>query len=417
MKNFFLLFVAFCLLHPLQAQVNFGLVAHYAFNNNDDTIVIDETGNLANNGIATTTTYECGVEGRALRFDGNDDFVLFNSTVVREIFGTEDFSLSFYFKSLNSSQVGTQTILTKRDPCSNNFAFAVRYTPNSQSINVLLSEDVTLNANFIEQVDPNRCWHHVAIVRDVNDIFLYLDGQLASSKSFQERIDISSDDLPLLAGESSCPVSDAKFEGLLDELRLYNRALTRQEVQALFFRPDEIGNGFVDLGVLKDTILYLGNTVETFVTNTCASSFQWLPDTGVQNPDTSHTVLEPTTTTTYTLEFTDVYGCTAQDFFRITVIDPDSLVCQAFLPNAFTPNNDGLNETFGIDNPFALTDFVSIEIYDRWGSLLFQSTDPTQRWDGSFKGTLLNPGTFMYRVRYRCDGVEIGDAGSFIMIR
>ena len=404
-------------LNSIQAQTEFGLVAFYPFDNNDDTIIIDETGNLANNGISTTTLYDCGVEGRSIRFDGIDDNIVLNSTAIKDLFGTEDFSLSFYFKAFNSNQVGTQTLISKRDPCSIDFAFAVRYTPGTQFINVLLSEDFELSANFIESLDPLRCWHHVAIVRDVNEILLYLDGRLATSSTFDQRIDITTDDLPLIIGQSSCPTSDANFEGLMDEIRLYNRSLNRLEIEELFLRPDEIGNGFVDLNVNKDTILYLGNAIETFITNTCAEAFQWQPVDGVEDPGSAITFLEPEQTTTYALEFIDNFGCTAVDSFRVTVIDPDSLQCKAFLPNAFTPNLDGLNETFGIDNPFALTDFISFEIFDRWGGLIFQTTDPFLRWDGTFKGSRLNPGGYFYKVRYRCENEEFIDSGTVMMMR
>ena len=223
--------------------------------------------------------------------------------------------------------------------------------------------------------------------------------------------------MPLLVGPSSCLATDGPFEGFLDELLLYNRALTDEEVKSIFQRPDQIGNGFTTLELPKDTILYLGNSIQTLITNSCASSFAWSPTTGVANPSNPQTLITPDVTTTYTLTFLDNFNCTATDQILVTVIDPADLDCKAFLPNAFTPNNDGRNDLFGIDNPYVMTDFISLEFFDRWGNLMFFTEDPFQRWDGAFRGQAVNPGVVLYKVRYRCSGEEQVQSGTITIIR
>ena len=157
--------------------------------------------------------------------------------------------------------------------------------------------------------------------------------------------------------------------------------------------------------------------METYITNTCAEQFLWSPMDGVQDETNPNTVLSPTETTTYYLAFTDLFGCTALDSLIITVVDPADLECEAFLPNTFTPNGDGLNETFGIDNPFALPDFIGLSIYDRIGYEVFWTDDPTERWDGSYRSTKVNPGVYVYRVQYMCNGEEKVEAGSITVMR
>ncbi|MEM1217458.1 MAG: LamG-like jellyroll fold domain-containing protein [Bacteroidota bacterium] len=399
------------------AQTTFGLVAHYSFDNDTDTVVVDETGNLSNNGFSNISVYDCGVRGNAIRFNGMGDEVILDGSAVKEAFGTEDFTLSFYFKPLNSNQVTNMTILSKRNDCSNNNALAVRYTPNDRFLNVLVSENNLLSASFITPLSQERCWYHVTIVRDGTNLLLYIDGVLVDTDAHPERIDLTSDNLPLLLGTSSCNATDGSYEGFLDEVRIYNRSLSKQEVKELFFRPDEIGNGFVDLGVEKDTILFLGNFMETYITNTCADQFSWSPLDGVQDETNPNTILSPTETTTYYLAFTDLFGCTAVDSLLITVVDPADLECEAFLPNTFTPNGDGLNETFGIDNPFALPNFIALSIYDRIGNEVFWTDNPTERWDGSYRSTKVNPGVYIYRVQYMCNGEEKVEAGSITIMR
>lgn len=90
--------------------------------------------------------------------------------------------------------------------------------------------------------------------------------------------------------------------------------------------------------------------------------------------------------------------CFKQDFaFSISVDE-----CQSYLwvPNAFTPNNDGTNDCFApvLSNYTAGT--FQITITDRWGNLVFAANTPEQCWDGSFKGTIIQ-GVYTYRITYR----------------
>ena len=103
----------------------------------------------------------------------------------------------------------------------------------------------------------------------------------------------------------------------------------------------------------------------------------------------------------------------------MTVIDPATLDCNTiFIPNAFTPGGSpGRNDAFGISTPFAVNDFISFEIFDRWGGRVFNAVDPFQTWDGSFQDKPVNPGVFLYRLRYRCDGVEKLKTGSLTLLR
>ena len=67
-----------------------------------------------------------------------------------------------------------------------------------------------------------------------------------------------------------------------------------------------------------------------------------------------------------------------------------------YIPGAFTPNGDGINDTFGIQGE-SIASFA-IQVYNRWGQLVYQSQDATQSWDGSFKGTPAPQGTYVYKV-------------------
>lgn len=67
-----------------------------------------------------------------------------------------------------------------------------------------------------------------------------------------------------------------------------------------------------------------------------------------------------------------------------------------YIPNTFTPNNDGINDTFGV-NGEAIKDFNMV-IYNRWGDQVFSSDNTNARWDGTFQGKKVSSGTYVYKV-------------------
>lgn len=74
--------------------------------------------------------------------------------------------------------------------------------------------------------------------------------------------------------------------------------------------------------------------------------------------------------------------------------------CKIYFPNTFSPNNDGFNDEFF---PVSPCDFLEYEltIFDRWGQLVFRSSEENEKWDGSMKGRLLDSGVFAYLFQYR----------------
>ncbi|MBS4064552.1 MAG: gliding motility-associated C-terminal domain-containing protein [Chitinophagaceae bacterium] len=69
-----------------------------------------------------------------------------------------------------------------------------------------------------------------------------------------------------------------------------------------------------------------------------------------------------------------------------------------YLPNAFTPNKDGLNDCFGVKNWGLITEF-KLAVYNRWGEEVFYTTNPSNCWDGTYKGVQQNPGNYVYHIK------------------
>lgn len=128
------------------------------------------------------------------------------------------------------------------------------------------------------------------------------------------------------------------------------------------------------------------------------SKFSWNLGDGtidsVRN-NISH-VYSDTGTYTVTLSVENDWGCTDQISYTVYV----QPVFHFYIPNAFSPDGDGLNETFngkgfGFDknDPNAF----NMKIYDRWGELIYESTDYAKGWDGTNNGTPLKPDAFVYK--------------------
>lgn len=91
-------------------------------------------------------------------------------------------------------------------------------------------------------------------------------------------------------------------------------------------------------------------------------------------------------------------GCTAMDSVQTT---PPSATL--YFPNAFSPNDDGINETFGAEG--TLLDRYELLVFDRWGGVIFESMDPAIRWDGTVDGEPVMNGIYQYK--YTVKGLKL----------
>ena len=145
-------------------------------------------------------------------------------------------------------------------------------------------------------------------------------------------------------------------------------------------------------------------------------NYVWTPSTGLSDPNISDPTATLTSTTTFTINVTDAFGCTWQDQVTIYVTD---VICEEpyiYVPNAFTPNQDGKNDILYVESSVGYE--LQFMIYDRWGELVFETNDLDQGWDGRFKGKLLSPGVYVYHLKFTCYSNEIfTKKGNITLIR
>jgi gliding motility-associated-like protein len=140
--------------------------------------------------------------------------------------------------------------------------------------------------------------------------------------------------------------------------------------------------------------------------------YQWSPSTGLDNDTIPDPVASPKQSTVYTVAISDANGCTAIRQVRITIIQDNNI----FVPNSFSPNGDGSNEKLFVrgNNLYG----VRLTVFDRWGEKVFETTDQSQGWDGTYNGKELDPGVFTYVVTVNYNNKESAtQSGTVTLIR
>jgi gliding motility-associated-like protein len=145
------------------------------------------------------------------------------------------------------------------------------------------------------------------------------------------------------------------------------------------------------------------------------AKYAWAPVETLNNPFIPNPVASPAATTTYSVVVTTAQGCVGQDSITVNV-SADLAKNGIQIPNAFTPNGDGLNDCFGVRFLGAISN-LKLSVYDRWGSRVFYTTNPTQCWDGKFKGRDVKSDVFIYHVSATTRCGEITKKGTVTLIR
>lgn len=406
MRRFFfacgLIVACVCIALQTVAQTSIGLVAYYSF---DDCDAFDDSGNGANGVIGGSPQCVCGPSGNALQFDGGLDEVRFLGNF--NILFTGDFTISFYF--LPGNAIGIIDLLSKKENCTIDNSVAIRYESGSRTIRAEISKSINFRSESRATLPMQSCWHHITWVRNGNTLLLYVNGTLVQTVNTPGFLDVVNNGVMSIANSPCLANGEQRFSGRLDELRMYNRALSTAEVQGLFTPVDRIAT--------RDVFVFLGESVQVEVPSTCANSYTWSPAAGVSNPSIAEPLITPSQSVTYQLRM-DYATCIARDTLRITVIDSSLVECaDVFMPNAFTPNGDQLNDVFGMSNKFFLGEFIALEIYDRWGTMLFRGTVLEDKWDGTYRGESSIPDLYLYKLYYRCEGTDYVKAGAVSLIR
>lgn len=120
--------------------------------------------------------------------------------------------------------------------------------------------------------------------------------------------------------------------------------------------------------------------------------------------------------TTYTVTITDENGCTAVESIEVVVQLPQCDETDVFVPTAFSPNGDGTNDILYVRSNYIKK--MEFQIYNRWGELMFRSTDKSIGWDGMYEGKLMSPDVYAFSLQVTCsNGATYQKLGNVTLIR
>lgn len=116
------------------------------------------------------------------------------------------------------------------------------------------------------------------------------------------------------------------------------------------------------------------------VTNSNFTSYSWSPSFGLNNSSVKNPVAILDRNVVYIITARTAEGCVAQDDISIKVFQKPDI----FVPTAFTPNGDGLNDVLKVI-PVGIKELKYFTVYNRWGEIVFKTNNPSIGWDGKYK--------------------------------
>lgn len=398
-KSVFILAIAMMLTLHISAQQP---VYQLTFDGCD---AMDSVGNLDDELTSPSIDCDCGVNQDAAYFNEESDSIYLDNGVKDLL--SKDFTLSMYFWA-EPAPLSYSMFSVKRY-CDKDSSFNIRYLPNVEEVSVELAQNFGTGAFIFGKINPDRCWHHLVVVRDGQDVSLTVDGEFIETRSSQMDI-VMGEKHQVRLGSSPCIGSLETFmRGRIDQVKIFDRPLTLEEIIALDEKPNQI--------LSQDTTIFAGTSFPILTGPICPTSFNWVPTTDLDDPNSLTPEVSSEETTQYFLNL-DFGTCRAQDSITVSVIDEDNIDCSNLLmPNIFTPNNDKVNDELMISNDFIIEDLNYFEIYDRWGAKVFETNIKQEGWDGSMNGVTQPPAMYVYKIEYTCQNDTYKKVGNFSLLK
>lgn len=192
----------------------------------------------------------------------------------------------------------------------------------------------------------------------------------------------------------------------------YNVQLTAEDVKGCSseFSESVLANAaYANAG--KDTVVLINTDFQ--LQGSGGTRFEWSPSTGLNNPDIPNPVGNLSSDMRYLLTVETAEGCTDTASVKVTVVKNTAV----FVPNAFTPNNDGLND---IIRPYlvGIKTLNYFTIYNRWGQKVFSTNEMGKGWNGYFNGKIIDNSEYAWVLKaIDITGKAYNLKGTFILIK
>lgn len=208
-------------------------------------------------------------------------------------------------------------------------------------------------------------------------------------------------------------LSDPSLPGPLAsplETTLYTVDITNDNCVSRSVTVNVIVNPLPTLEVSGDTTIFANEEVELFASG--ASTYQWAPPTGLDDPTSSSPVASPMESTQYRVTGANEFECEATAEVLVDVSDN----FEVFIPDLFSPNGDQMNDILYV-NTLGISKF-EFRIFDRTGREMFSTTNQEEGWDGTFNGVEQGMDSYVYYVQAETvSGNRIRRKGSIQLVR
>lgn len=324
MKKIYSLFLhCFCICSYAQINLNQGLVTYHPFTGNaNDAGPNGINGNIVN---ATLTADRAGVANSAYYFNGTDAYIELPYTNLYSFPPNGSFSISVWVLPDQNNTWPAQAVVIKSPPHSDFTLSAWNYGVYVFNYHAMSGYAYNHILNGTTTFVQNLCWYNIISTYNNGIWKLYVNGQLESSNTNQSNFILQDGYSKIAFGKKGESFGDW-YKGKMDDVRIYNRVLTQDEIDSLSF------NG-AGTRVSDDISICQGSSVQLNASG--ANSYSWSPAAGLSGTTIANPIASPTITTRYYVTGTQVSGCTSSDNVLVTVnpkpvvgISNDTLVCE-----------------------------------------------------------------------------------------
>lgn len=203
-------------------------------------------------------------------------------------------------------------------------------------------------------------------------------------------------------GETIGSISVSPSQTTPYSVQTINRCASISETLLVTVHPLPI----VDAG--SDILLLLNESSK--LTASGGIDYLWSPSAGLSCTDCETPTVSITQSQYYYVTVSDANQCSDTDSVYVTVLD----VSTFYIPNAFSPNNDGLNDLFKVEG--ANIESINMIIYNRWGNKIFESNDKNKGWDGTEKGKKVEEGVYVYKLKITLTNGDINKFNGIVTV-
>ncbi|MFN8281737.1 MAG: gliding motility-associated C-terminal domain-containing protein [Chitinophagales bacterium] len=156
--------------------------------------------------------------------------------------------------------------------------------------------------------------------------------------------------------------------------------------------------------------------VQLNVNGSTNNNYNWLPASLVSNDSIKNPTAVITATTLFIVTAKDKNGCVSTDSVQVNLIN-ECTEAFIYVPSAFSPNGDGINDCFKIVSPPRLTNYKMV-IFDRWNEKVFEANNTTDCWNGMYKGGEAQSDSYVYVISYTCyNGAQLYKKGVITLLK